>query len=101
MENISLKSKVEPILVAFGQIIKQRRVALGMSQEELAASSGLHRTYVSDVERGNRNLSIGASTLLASGLGVQLSDLILAIDYSSAEDCGLAEASLAPATAWR
>ena len=34
MANISLKSKVEPMLVALGQNIKQRRIALGMSQEE-------------------------------------------------------------------
>ncbi len=81
MENMLLKNKVEPMILALGQYIRKRRQSLGMSQGELAACSGLHRTYVSDVERGNRNLTLGATTLLASGLGLRLKDLILAVDH--------------------
>lgn len=41
-----------------GENIRGRRTALGISQEALAALAGLHRTYVSSVERGERNVSI-------------------------------------------
>ncbi|MBX9722312.1 MAG: helix-turn-helix domain-containing protein [Candidatus Obscuribacterales bacterium] len=69
------------MLVALGKYIRQKRVALGMSQEDLADKAGLHRTYVSDVERGIRNLTIGACWLLAHGLGVQLNEMITAVDH--------------------
>jgi CheY-like chemotaxis protein len=48
---------------------------MGISQEELAARAGLHRTYVSDVERGERNPSIGSVQKLADALQVSLSTL--------------------------
>ena len=41
-----------------GHVIKSSRAALGISQEELANRAGLHRTYVSDIERGARNPSL-------------------------------------------
>ncbi len=81
MESALLKSEVAPMLIELGKFIRTHRMALGMSQEELAARAGLHRTYVSDVERGIRNLTIGASTLLANGLGVKLKDMITAVDH--------------------
>lgn len=43
---------------AFGQALRERRVRIGMTQEELAESAGLDRTYVSGVERGERNPSL-------------------------------------------
>jgi|GEM_PF-554984 len=46
------------ILNKFGQKMKKRRVELGLSQERLAFMTKLHRTYISDVERGNRNISL-------------------------------------------
>jgi transcriptional regulator with XRE-family HTH domain len=41
----------------FSKVLHKRREALGISQEELSKRSGLHRTYISDVERGARNVS--------------------------------------------
>jgi transcriptional regulator with XRE-family HTH domain len=41
-----------------GAAIRERRSSLQISQEELAVRAGLHRTYLSDVERGARNPSI-------------------------------------------
>lgn len=52
----------------FGRNLKRLRAASGMSQEELAARAGLHRTYVSSVERGNRNISLENIFALAGAL---------------------------------
>jgi len=48
------------------------RKGQGLSQEELAGRAGLHRTYVADVERGARNLSLASIEKLAQALGVTL-----------------------------
>ena len=53
-----------------GAAIRKRRSSLGISQEELAVRAGLHRTYVSDVERGARNPSIKTIGKIAEGLQV-------------------------------
>lgn len=47
-----------------------------MSQEALAASAGLHRTYVGSVERAERNISIDNMEKLALALRVRLADLL-------------------------
>lgn len=51
-----------------GAAIKAERSTLGISQEELAYRAGLHRTYVSDVERGARNPSLESVEKLAQAL---------------------------------
>lgn len=48
----------------------------GWSQEELAERAGLHRTYVSGVERGVRNPTVTVLEKLARGLGVSMPDLV-------------------------
>ncbi len=63
------------MLKAFGQLVRQRRQALGISQEELGYRAGLDRTYVSGLERGIRNPSLTAIVSLAQGFGISVSDL--------------------------
>ena len=58
--------------VLFGTTIKSKRSELGISQEELADRAGLHRTYVSDVERGTRNVSLISIEKLAQALGLSV-----------------------------
>jgi CheY-like chemotaxis protein len=58
-----------------GVAIKTERSALGLSQEQLAERAGLHRTYVSDVERGTRNPSISTVERLANALELPISVL--------------------------
>ena len=58
-----------------GAVIKSERSVLGISQEELADRAGLHRTYVSDLERGARNPSIGSVEKLARALQISVSRL--------------------------
>ena len=61
--------------VALGQNIRKARRALNISQEELSFRSGLHRTYLSDVERGARNPSFASLLAVARGLGSTVSEL--------------------------
>jgi CheY-like chemotaxis protein len=58
-----------------GMAIKTQRTSLGISQEELAHRADLHRTYVSDLERGARNPSIESIEKLAGALQVSVSKL--------------------------
>jgi transcriptional regulator with XRE-family HTH domain len=63
------------IRMRFGKAARYYRKKLGLSQEELASRSELHRTYVSDVERGTRNISIEAMEKLARALEVPLATI--------------------------
>ncbi|MGH8444402.1 MAG: helix-turn-helix domain-containing protein [Solimonas sp.] len=56
--------------------VRAVRTAVGMTQEELAESSGLHQTYVSDVERGKRNVTLDVVARLAEALRVSPLDLL-------------------------
>ncbi|MCI0539306.1 MAG: response regulator [Verrucomicrobiales bacterium] len=64
----------------FGTVVRQQRGRLGISQEELAGRAGLHRTYVSDIERGARNVSLASIERLASALEISLSALFARSD---------------------
>jgi CheY-like chemotaxis protein len=58
-----------------GATLKSQRSMLGISQEELACRAGLHRTYISDLERGARNPSIESVEKIASALQISVSTL--------------------------
>jgi transcriptional regulator with XRE-family HTH domain len=64
------------VLERFGRKLRAVRTETGISQEALAQRSGLHRTYVSSVERGERNISLVNIAKLANALGVKLSELM-------------------------
>lgn len=60
----------------FGKRLRTLREERGWSQEEFADRAGLHRTYVSAVERGVRNPTLSVLERLAKALGVPLSRLV-------------------------
>lgn len=45
-------------LLLLGKAVRERREALGVSQEELAELAGFHRTYIGGIERGERNITV-------------------------------------------
>jgi transcriptional regulator with XRE-family HTH domain len=67
------------LLTSFGRRIASLRRERGLSQEDLADRSGLHRTYVGGVERGERNLGLRNVSALASALGVPLPELFTGV----------------------
>jgi transcriptional regulator with XRE-family HTH domain len=69
----------QPISVAtqtFGERVRARRHELGKSQETLAHDCGLHWTFVGQVERGRRNVSLHNILKLAAGLGIDPGELV-------------------------
>ena len=65
-----------PLQQLFGGNMRKQRLQLRISQEELAFRAGLHRNYISDVERGTRNVSIIAMGKIAAALEVELYELL-------------------------
>lgn len=61
--------------ILFGLRIKELRLKVHISQEELSFRCGLSKNYISDVERGTRNISLKAISKLAYGLHVEIKDL--------------------------
>ncbi|MFO0806445.1 MAG: helix-turn-helix transcriptional regulator [Gemmataceae bacterium] len=63
------------IFERFGDALRARREALGLTQEALAEAAGIHRTYLSDVERGTRNVSLLNIERLADALSISIAKL--------------------------
>ena len=63
------------LLKQLGLSIKLARVRKGLSQEELAESAGLHRTYIGMVERAERNITVINLVQIAKALDVSLDKL--------------------------
>ena len=66
----------EAILRAFGQALRARREALDLSQEELGFRSDVHRTYISELERGVKNPSLTTLQKLAAALKITKTALV-------------------------
>jgi transcriptional regulator with XRE-family HTH domain len=62
--------------ILFGKRVRELRLALGLSQEELAELAELHRNYVGGVERGERNVSLVNIVKLARGLDAEPAELL-------------------------
>ncbi len=60
----------------FGNKVRDLRTARGMSQEALAQKSGLHRTYIGGIERGERNISLINIEKIAKALDLTLADIV-------------------------
>jgi len=62
--------------IKLGKAIRQRRKALGLSQDAFADRCGVHRTYMGSVERGERNVSLENILRIAAACGVTASALL-------------------------
>jgi transcriptional regulator with XRE-family HTH domain len=71
---------VDDLPQQFGDVIRARREAAGLSQEALASAAHLHRTYISMLERGERTPSLGTVLLLATALKTTMTSLVSATE---------------------
>lgn len=71
-----MKKPSPKIIAILSENILRLRTDLGLSQEELAFKSGLHRTYIGAVERGERNITLSSLELIAAALDVKLTILL-------------------------
>lgn len=72
-----------PAQIEVGRRARARREELGLSQMALAERIGLHFTFVSEVERGERNLSLSSLLRLAEGLDMNPATLVDGVRWSS------------------
>lgn len=65
----------DEILIKFGKAIRQIRIERKISQEEFADMCGMHRSYMSDVELGKRNISLENIEKIAMALCIPIAQL--------------------------
>ena len=65
-----MRQPISPATETFGERVRAHRQALGKSQERLAADSGLHWTFIGQVERGQRNLTLHNILKIAEALKI-------------------------------
>lgn len=70
------------IKTAFGKAVRTMRLEQKLSQEKLAELSNLHTTYISSLERGERNVTLENICKLAEGLNTHPADLFKRIHYN-------------------
>ena len=76
-----MKKRATPdIRERFGFAVKSRREELGLTQEEFADKAGVHRTYLSDIERGSRNVALINIERIAAGLTLKMSELFRIVE---------------------
>lgn len=72
-----MNEEIKTVELIFGERVRNLRKIIKISQDELAYRSGLHRNYISDVERGTRNISLKAIYKIARGLNVSVEALFI------------------------
>jgi transcriptional regulator with XRE-family HTH domain len=73
----------DPLWKSFGVAVRRLRQEKGWSQERFADEVGVHRTYMGDIERGERNVSLTNIGRIAAGLNISLSALMAEVEKSS------------------
>lgn len=63
-------------LLQLGHLVSDRRRKLGLSQDQLAKRAGMHRAYISDIERGGRNVTVSSLRRITDALHVRLPVLL-------------------------
>jgi transcriptional regulator with XRE-family HTH domain len=63
-------------LVKFGNKVREQRLALGLSQEELASRADVHRTYIGMIERAEKNITLTNIEKMAKALNLKINQLL-------------------------
>ncbi|OGZ74121.1 MAG: transcriptional regulator [Candidatus Staskawiczbacteria bacterium RIFCSPLOWO2_01_FULL_38_12b] len=62
------------VLIKFGQKVREERIRLDLSQEELAGRAGVHRTYIGMIERAEKNITLENIEKIAKALKISIAD---------------------------
>jgi len=62
------------LLTNFGNKVREERLRLGLSQEELAGRAGVHRTYIGMIERAEKNITLENIEKITKALGLKIKD---------------------------
>lgn len=83
-----MQSRAETASAALGTAIRERRIAAGLTQDQLALATGVGRRFLIDLEAGKASCYLGLSLLVAEALGLKLNDALrqAASPQSAVED---------------
>ena len=76
-DKTSVGGRASETALAFGSLIRSRRKALHMRQDELALATGVGRRFLIDLEAGKPSCQLGRSLLVADALGLRVTDLLV------------------------
>ena len=77
ISSIGLLLNMTDINKKVGKKIRQLRQKKGLSQEKLALEAGLHRAYIGQIERGEKNIGLKNLEIIAKTMGVKIRDVIV------------------------
>ena len=89
-------SEIGSALKTLGRNIRSLRRRLGLSQERLAGTADLHRTYICDVERGSRNVTVNSLIKIAGGLRTSVAELARGVGPEQPQPAGIVSGSVPP-----
>jgi len=75
-DKTSVGGRASETALAFGSLIRSRRKALNMRQDELALATGIGRRFLIELEAGKPSCQLGRSLLVADALGLRVTDLL-------------------------
>ena len=77
MDILELSGMKREILIKFGKKVREERDKLGLSQEELAARAGVHRTYIGMIERAEKNITLENIQKVCKALNLKIGDFFV------------------------
>jgi len=63
-------------IIAFGKRVREMRKSKGISQERLAEMSGIDRSYMGNIERGEKNITLKKAYEICDALDIEIQDLV-------------------------
>lgn len=67
-------------MIAFGKRVREMRKSKGISQERLAEMAGIARSYMGNIERGEKNITLKKAYEICDALDVEIQDLVQGSD---------------------
>jgi transcriptional regulator with XRE-family HTH domain len=82
----TLARRASEAALAFASLVRARRKAMKMRQDEVALATGVGRRFLIDLEAGKSSCQLGRSLLVAEGVGLRLVDVLASLETASAPE---------------